>query len=124
MLPLYHIPTENAWLAAQTSGELRAESLETEGFIHCSQAHQVLWVVDRFFGAATELLLVCIDGARLGSSLVFEAPAGDSRSPTESFPHVYGTIPSASVVAVGTMKRDVDGEMRWPVRWEPYSHNE
>jgi uncharacterized protein (DUF952 family) len=124
LLPIYHLTTEEVWRAAQKTGDLRAESLETEGFIHCSQAHQVLWVVDRFFGAATELLLVCIDGERLGSSLVFEPPGGDARSPTESFPHVYGTIPSASVVAVGIMKRDAEGGMCWPVRWEPCSHNE
>lgn len=124
MQPIYHITTEDAWRSARESGELSAESLATEGFIHCSQAHQVLGVVERLFGAATDLLLVCIDGEGLGASLVFEPPVGDNHRPAESFPHVYGTIPSASVVAVGRMVRDADGAMGWPVQWELPSHKQ
>jgi uncharacterized protein (DUF952 family) len=40
--PLLHITTRSAWQQAQSSGAYAAPSLETEGFIHLSEPHQVV----------------------------------------------------------------------------------
>ena len=37
---IYHIIPHTDWITAQKNGEYRAESLDTEGFIHCSTAEQ------------------------------------------------------------------------------------
>ena len=39
---IYHLTSRRDWNEAQKSGEYRAESLESEGFIHCSTETQVL----------------------------------------------------------------------------------
>lgn len=117
--PIYHITSEADWAAARASGSITAPSLASEGFVHCSQAHQVLGVVEAVFPTATELVLLCIDAAQLGARLKFESPSGSSAPATERFPHVYGPIPTASVVAVGRMQRDERGQMIWPVEWQP-----
>ena len=33
---LYHITTQSDWQAAQKAGDYRADTLASQGFIHCS----------------------------------------------------------------------------------------
>lgn len=121
MKPIYHLTNDVDLAAARATGSITAASLASEGFVHCSQAHQVLRVVEAVFPTVTELVLLCIDGDQLGDSLKFEAPS-DSHAPTiERFPHVYAPIPTASVVGVGRMRRDTQGQMLWPAVWERFS---
>ncbi|MCU0335554.1 MAG: DUF952 domain-containing protein [Chitinophagaceae bacterium] len=70
--------------------------METEGFIHCSDAHQVAGVLQRFYAGQTGLLKLQIDPARLESELKYEG-ASDVN---EKFPHVFGPIPVAAVIGV------------------------
>jgi uncharacterized protein (DUF952 family) len=103
-MPLvYHLLTPAAW--KQAGDEYRADSLSVEGFIHCSFANQVARSANRFYADAPDLLLLHIDPDALASPLRTEA-AGTG----ELFPHVYGPINRAAVVAAETLKRGPDGE--------------
>jgi chorismate synthase len=93
---IYHITTAEAWQQAQATGEYTAPSLEKEGFIHCSDAHQVEGVLQRFYAGQTGLLKLQIDPARLESELKYESAADVN----EKFPHVFGPIPIAAVIGV------------------------
>lgn len=57
---IYHITTSHAWEAAQRHGEYRAPSLETQGFIHCSDANQVVRVANAIFPGEKGLVLLHI----------------------------------------------------------------
>ena len=46
---IYHITSRQAWQEAQQRGEYRADSLESEGFIHSSTQSQILPVADKFY---------------------------------------------------------------------------
>ena len=46
---LFHIATKEDWLAGQASGVYRVESLEKEGFIHCSTAGQLVGVANDYY---------------------------------------------------------------------------
>jgi uncharacterized protein (DUF952 family) len=92
---IFHITTALEWDAAQSDGEYRAPSLETEGFIHCSLPTQVNHVADWFYRDVADLVLLCIDPALLASELRWE-PSADAFA--GEFPHVYGTIAIDSVV--------------------------
>jgi uncharacterized protein (DUF952 family) len=94
---ILHITTAPEWEAAVPSGEYRAPSLETEGFIHCSTPAQVVHVGDWFYRDVPDLVLLCIDPARLTSELRWE-PSADAFA--GEFPHVYGPIAIDSVVEV------------------------
>lgn len=109
---IYHITTSGAWLEARQTGEYRADSLDSEGFIHCSTRAQVLPVAQRFYAGQTGLLLLKIDPARLSSTLRWEPPSGGSPPPGvpdgDPFPHIYGPINLDAVVNVYELDTDPD----------------
>jgi len=104
MRPIYHLVTRSAWEQAPAEA-YRAGSLASEGFIHCSYAEQVAWAANRFYAEAADLLVLQIDPGKLTSPLKAEAAAHG-----EVFPHIYGPIDRAAVVAVLTLGRGGDGQ--------------
>ncbi len=85
---IYHVTTLEEWEMAQKNGFYKADSLEIEGFIHCSTAHQVEGVLERYFAGKTNLIKLNIDPNKLTSKLVYEL----SPSINQEFPHVFGVI--------------------------------
>ncbi len=85
---IYHITTAEALETMEATGELKAESLTTEGFIHCSEAWQLPGVLDRFFKGVEGLKIIEINPVKLTSKLIYEK-AVDVEG---WFPHVYGAI--------------------------------
>ena len=93
---IYHITTKNEWEAAETKGVYTAPSLETEGFIHCSEEQQVKDVLERYYSGSKDLVKLVIDPKKLKAELKYElAP-----SVHENFPHVYGPINLDAVIDV------------------------
>jgi uncharacterized protein (DUF952 family) len=112
---IYHITTKPEWNAAQARGEVDAASRTGEGFIHCSRRHQLLKVAARFFPGQTGLVVLAIDEIALGAILVNEGPHGaNDPFAMDVFPHVYGTIPVAAVVAWAHLVPDGQGGFLWP----------
>lgn len=104
---IYHITSRSAAQAARQSGEYRAESLVSQGFIHFSQDHQLLGVANAFYADQTDLVILVIDPALLTAELKFEAPvhpgtASRSVAPSadQRFPHLYGPLNFSAVSAV------------------------
>jgi uncharacterized protein (DUF952 family) len=93
---IYHVTTAADWKAAQQKGFYEHLSLKDEGFIHCSQDHQVAGVLERYFAGKTDLVKLVIDTDKLTSKFVFDW----SPSLADTFPHVYGPINSDAVVDV------------------------
>lgn len=93
---IYHIAATADWEQAIQAGEYRANSLATQGFIHCSDAHQVLRVANALYRGVRDLSLLRIDPDKLTSRVVYENTSGG----TEPFPHVYGPINLEAVVHV------------------------
>src|SRR4051794_37644539 len=104
MSEVFHLVSPSAW-QADPGEPYRAASLQTEGFIHCSYAEQVSASANRFYAAADEVLVLCIDPATLTSPLKAE-PAGSG----ELFPHVYGPINRDAVASVRPLVRDAAGK--------------
>ena len=115
---IYHVTFQKAWRKAQQRGEYRAESLETEGFIHCSTRSQVLAVVEKFYKGQPGLLLLMIDPFLLTSELKWEPPSGGTPPPGvpegDLFPHVYGPINLNAVVKVFDLSANPDGNYTLP----------
>jgi uncharacterized protein (DUF952 family) len=112
---IYHITTAPAWAKAQSKGEVTAESLASEGFIHCSREGQLLAVAERFFAGQSGLLVLAIDEEGVIPWLVNEGPAGEGDPfAKDVFPHVYAPIPVHAVVAVAGLEQGRDGRFSWP----------
>ena len=85
---IYHITTKADWQKAKEIGFYETVSLVDEGFIHCSHAHQVDGVLERYYPGQTSLVKLVIDVDKLNQRLQHDF----SPSMNESFPHVYGRI--------------------------------
>ncbi len=91
---IYHITTMPEWEAAQKNGRYEAPSLQTEGFIHCSEAKQVNGVLERYYAGVKNLVKLSIDPSKLRSEVKYEiAP-----SVNEAFPHIFGPINLEAIV--------------------------
>ena len=96
---IFHITTRAAWDDAQAAGSYTADSLQTEGFIHCSQAEQVAWVANTRFRGRTDLVLLHVDETAVGAEVRRENLEGG----TTLFPHIYGPLPVRAVMGVTPM---------------------
>lgn len=112
---VFHITERGAFAAALEAGAYTAESLEREGFIHCSTRAQVLRTAARFFAGRTGLVLLCIDAERIAELLRYEAADG------ESFPHCYGPIPLNAIPAVIDFPSRPDGSFELPPELELFA---
>lgn len=93
---IYHITTQSDWKEAKQKGFYEHPSLKEEGFIHCSEDHQVAGVLERYFKGKTDLVKLVIDTDKLKSRYVHEW----SPSTLDTYPHIYGTINTDAVVDV------------------------
>lgn len=115
---IYHITSRSAWSEARERGDYRAESLESEGFIHCSTEAQVLPVAHKFYAGQDNLLLLVIEPTLLDAVLKWEPPAGGEPPPgvpaDDLFPHVYGPINLDAIVQVFDLQPNPDGQFKFP----------
>jgi len=91
---IYHITTMAEWATARQQGFYKAPSLATEGFIHCSEEHQVEGVLQRYFIGKGPLVKLTIDSDKLHPRLQRDF----SVSMNEHFPHIYGRINLDAVI--------------------------
>ena len=101
-----HLTTRREWDDARTTGTYAPAGYAAEGFVHCSTPDQVVGVANRFYRGAGDVVLLEVDAARTGAPLRWE-PGADR--PDELFPHLYGAVPVAAVVAVHDFPEGPDG---------------
>ena len=100
-MKIIHITDSHSWAAAQEEGIYTADSLKTDGFIHCCLDSQLEDVLDKWFAGAHDLILLELDTGRLDAKLVFENLEGGQ----EQFPHIYGPINLNAVTSYKKLKR-------------------
>ena len=96
---IYHIVLPETWNSLNRSVDYSADSIETEGFIHCSYDHQLEAVLKRYYSDAKEVIILAVDTKKLASRLV-EEPSTNN----EIYPHIYGPINQDAIVAAETKK--------------------
>ena len=90
---IYRIAELADWIRAQKTGLFASADLSLEGFIHCSERHQLARTAGKYYAGKSALMLLEIDDSVLGASLVREDLTGSG-----VFPHSYAPIPLASIV--------------------------
>lgn len=103
---LFHIVQRLRWERALADGQYVADSLRSEGFIHCSFATQVAEVANRRYRGVDDLCVVELDPSRLDARIEVE----DSYGSGTAFPHVYGPIPVTAAVDVHALTRGADDD--------------
>ena len=87
------------------AGEYTAPSLQTEGFIHLSQRHQVAGVANAAYRGVPNLVLLSVDPERVAAPLRYE----EGVHAHERFPHLYGPLEIGAVVDVLPFPEGPDG---------------
>ncbi|WP_062385006.1 DUF952 domain-containing protein [Demequina iriomotensis] len=104
---LYHLAIAAEWDPAATADYTTStvgRTLEDEGFIHLSLARQVAWVAQQFY-VDSDVVLLEIDPAKVTARVQFEEAPGTD----DAFPHLYGPVPRAAIVAASPVPRGADG---------------
>lgn len=109
MKTIYHITPHQDWEKASSEGTYTADSLETEGFIHCSTSGQLVRTANRFFKNQTDLLLLFIDSDKVKSEIRYDVVAEN-----ETFPHIYGALNLDAVFKVINFEADKNGLFELP----------
>ena len=111
---ILHICARSDWETAD--GPLEPPSLASEGFVHCSDPGTVALPATRLYAGREDLLLLEVDPALVGVPVRWEPGVRDGRVEESGpwFPHVYGPLPRAAVVAVHAFPPEPDGTFRLP----------
>jgi len=96
---LVHLIEPATWRAALDEGAVRPPSLDDVGFVHLSTPEQVHLPAERLYPGRRDLALLVVDPARLTDPVRFE-PGVPADPGGMLFPHLYGPLPVAAVVAV------------------------
>jgi uncharacterized protein (DUF952 family) len=108
---IYHITARSVWSAGKKSGEYRTDSIEREGFIHCSTAAQILRVAQTYYTGQHGLVILMIDPTRLQAEVRWE-PGTDKAN--ELFPHIHGPLNREAVVRVFGFEANPNGTFSLP----------
>jgi uncharacterized protein (DUF952 family) len=94
-MTIYHIVLPEVWENFKDRDFYEAESLDIEGFIHCSFAEQIEGVLERYYQGVERVLILTIDPDKLSSELVNEPSTNN-----EVYPHIYGQINREAIVGI------------------------
>jgi uncharacterized protein (DUF952 family) len=102
--PTFHLTPAELWSTADPMAALTAPSLETEGFIHCTTgADEMVATANRHYrDDPRDFVVVTIDLDRVTSAVQTDDPDG-------IYPHIFGPIDRAAILAVRPMPRAADG---------------
>lgn len=103
---IYHVTLPSNWEKYRERPSYQTESLQTEGFIHCSYLNQLPGSLKRYYSNAEKVIILTIETEKLRSKLVEEPSTGG-----ETFPHIYGRLNHNAVVSVEEreLERGSDG---------------
>lgn len=107
---IYKIVPATLWQDALKNGEFKGAAIDlTDGFIHFSTADQAKETAALHFAGQDGLLLVAVDGGKLGDKLVYETSRGGAL-----FPHLFATLPLDAVIWEKPLPLDANGSHVFP----------
>lgn len=103
----FKIVDASEWAMAETAETYAGSAVDlADGYIHLSTADQLAETVRKHYAGRENLLLLTVDLAVLGETLVWEPSRGGAL-----FPHIYGPLPASAVTATKRFSVDADGSM-------------
>ncbi len=105
---ILHITQREQWEQAKLLQAYRGDTLDSEGFIHCSTPPQVIKVANTFFPGQEGLILLFIDSDKVQAQIRYEGIEA------EEFPHIYGALNLDAVFKVIDFEPGEDGKFELP----------
>ena len=107
---ILHMLKKDEWESALQAGIYRPDSLDEEGFIHCSQPEMLETVANGLYLGQQGMIILIIAKEKLTAPLIYE----DCYETGHAFPHIYGTIRPDVVTEVIEFPCDENGEFSLP----------
>ena len=107
---IYHIVNRTIYNKQSKSGYYAPESIQKEGFIHCSYSYQICDIANEFYKSEEDLILLQIDKSLLQCEIIDE----DTDNRNEDFPHIYGKLPNSSVISQFSLMKESNGKFVLP----------
>lgn len=93
---IYKILRPSEWAEFEAAGAFEGSPDDRrDGFIHCSSRDQLAATATRIFSDEPQLVVATLSADSLGDAVRWEPSSTGAL-----FPHVYGPLPRAAVVAV------------------------
>lgn len=93
---ILHCMRKEKWIEVKDKEYFGEDSMKSGGFIHCSPVEYMWRVAPNFNDVQEELVLLCIEPAKLRSEVRWEDDGNYGRA----YPHVYGLINLDAVTSV------------------------
>jgi uncharacterized protein (DUF952 family) len=102
---VYHMLPRATWDALPQGSDYRADTLDSEGFVHCTAEPGLLEVVaNRFYrDEPGDWLILAVDLGQVHADVRWETADG------HLFPHIYGPIEQRAVQRIVPFPRRQDG---------------
>ncbi len=108
---IFHIATAKDVAEAIDNDLYFCDSLENEGFIHCSTRDQIVPVANRYYSSHVDLSLLLINENEVSAPIKYESPLYPS---SEKYPHIYGPIRMQAVKQIINLHPGKDGSFEFP----------
>ena len=95
MTIIYHITKLNWWEKFKKLPFYESETLNQEGFIHCSESQYLERVLALYFKGQKDLVLIHIDSDKVKPEIKYELAPDNI-----SFPHIYGQLNKEAIIKV------------------------
>jgi uncharacterized protein (DUF952 family) len=107
---IYHITRKEKLQPVLAGSDYSGDTLQTEGFIHCSTASQVIEVANQRFKGQHDLVLLVIDAGLVRPEIRYESLEGGPKL----FPHIYGAVNRAAILRIIDLIPGQDGFFGFP----------
>jgi uncharacterized protein (DUF952 family) len=106
---IFHITKREQWEKAKLEGVYHADTLHSQGFIHCSTSQQIVKVANALYHAQRELVLLCIATNKVQSEIKYQSVGSQ-----ELYPHIYGPLNVDAVTKVINFEPTKNGKFVLP----------
>ena len=100
---IYHIAIQEEWDSQANEPTYAPERYGNDGFIHCSEQHQLEGVADYNFRGTNDLVLLELMPTRLNPETRYE------QGGEEKYPHIYGPINKDAINRIVEVRSNADG---------------
>ena len=110
MTVIYKICPQPLWQQAEAKGVFDGAPIDhSDGYIHFSTAEQARETAAKHFSGQDDLLLIAVEGDKLGDALKWEPSRGGAL-----FPHLYDALDLNAVEWVKPLPLKADGNHDFP----------
>lgn len=103
---IYHIVKKKEFRNSQKEGQYYPESLEKEGYIHCSTSNEIEKTANTHFKGQHSLYLLIIDELRVKEEIRYQ----EVEDRKEKMPHIIGPLNIDAILDKIVLTPDKNGE--------------